>query len=111
MLKVTSKTLMINVENEVSIGNDAITATVIHQICFYEKNDGGIGTDVDFIDVENIKFIGVTVGETYKEWVTFKEKMMELGVNVDKELDEVCVGLIKTEDLNKLKVEYRPLFQ
>ena len=54
-MNITGKTLMINVEHNLTIGtNDAITLDVIHQVCLYENKDGSIGCDIDLIDFYNI---------------------------------------------------------
>jgi hypothetical protein len=39
-MKITSKLMMLNVEHQITVGNDAITATVIHQICLSEGKNG-----------------------------------------------------------------------
>jgi hypothetical protein len=36
-MKITSKLMMLNVEHQITVGNDAITATVIHQICLIRR--------------------------------------------------------------------------
>jgi hypothetical protein len=36
-MKITSKLMMLNVEHQITVGNDAITATVIHQICYQKE--------------------------------------------------------------------------
>ena len=109
-MKITHKTLMINIENEITIGNDAITATVIHQVCLSEGKDGGIQTDVDFIDIADVRFLGVEIESGYKAFSEFKEQMLKLKIDVDKLVDEACVGLISVGDVQQLKLKYSNLF-
>lgn len=110
-MKITHKTLMINVEHEISIGNDAITATVIHQVCLYEGKDGEVQTDVDFLDITDIRFLGVEIESGYKAFREFKEQMLKLKIDVDKLVDEACVGLISVGDVQQLKLKYSNIFQ
>jgi len=111
MIKETHKVLMVNTENRISVGNDAIGVTVEHQICLYTKDDGGIGVDVDFMDIRDIEFMGMPLeDQSYKGFRKFKEQMLELGVDVDKLIDEECVGLFSNEDLAFIKNKYRNLF-
>ena len=108
-MKVTSKLVMLNVEHQIVVGNDAITATVIHQICLSKGEEGEIVADVDFIDITNIEFLGIKINDGYTEFRKFKSQMNEMGIDVDALIDEECVGLITTGDIQKLKNEYRDL--
>ena len=107
-MKVTSKVVMLNVEHQIAVGNDAITATVIHQVCLTETN-GEVVADVDFVDIENIEFLGIKIDNSYTEFQKFKSQMNEMGIDVDELINEKCVGLITTGDIQKLKNEYRDL--
>lgn len=110
-MKITGKTLMISVENEISVGNHgAIEATVINQVCLYDHN-GEVQTDIDFIDIVNVKFLGMPIEEGYKSFNKFKAQMSELGIDVDSLIDEECVGIINTQALNSLKRKYAPMFK
>ena len=108
-MKVTSKLVMLNVEHQIAVGNDAITATVIHQICLSKGVEGEIVADVDFVDIENIEFLGIKINNGYTEFQKFKTQMNEMGVDVDGLINEECVGLITTGDIQKLKNEYKDL--
>ena len=108
-MKITSKLMMVNVEHQIAVGNDAITATVIHQVCLSEGKNGEVVADVDFVDIENIEFLGIKIDNSYTEFKKFKSQMNEMGIDVDELIDEECVGLITTGDIQKLKNEYRDL--
>jgi hypothetical protein len=83
-MKVTSKLMMINVEHSITVGkNDAITATVIHQVCLSEGKNGDVDADVDFIDIEDIKFLGIDIESGYTGFRKFKAQMNEMGIDVD----------------------------
>ena len=106
-MKIESKLVMINVKNNITIGaNDAITLDVIHQVCLYKYTDGTIGHDIDLVDYENIKFLGMEIDKGYKGFRDFKEQMLKFGIDVDELIDEECVGLINDDDLYDLKRMY-----
>jgi hypothetical protein len=106
-MKIESKLVMINVKNSITIGaNDAITLDVIHQVCLYKNEDDTIGHDIDLVDYENIKFLGMEIDKGYKGFRDFKEQMLKFGIDVDELVDEECVGLITNEVLSKLKLMY-----
>ena len=110
-MKVTNKTVMLNVEHQIAIGNDAITATVIHQICFSKGENGEVVTDVEFMDITDIEFLGIKIDNGYREFQKFKSQMNEMGIDVNALIDEECVGLITTRDIQKLKNEYKDLIK
>ncbi len=106
-MKIESKLVMINVKNSITVGtNNAITLDVIHQVCLYKNEDDTIGHDIDLVDYENIKFLGMEIDKGYKGFRDFKEQMLKFGIDVDELVDEECVGLITNEVLSKLKLMY-----
>ena len=104
MTKIKSKSLFVNVENTIKIGNnDAIEATLVHSVIAYEKEDGGVGVDIDFIDIEDVKFLGIPIKGGYSEYNKFKASMLELGIDVDKLVDEKEEDVIEAETVNEVK--------
>ena len=87
-MKVTGQVLFINVEHNIVCGDGSFKATVGHQLVV-----GKDGTDVEFVDIENITFMGLPI-EGYKAFRQFKEKMLDMGIDIDKMVDDACVGLI-----------------
>lgn len=106
-MKIESKLLMINVENDIVVGEGTIKLTAIHQLCFYKEGNGEIECDVDFMDMKNLTFMGMAVSNDYKSFKKFKETMLGMGIDIDDMIDEACEGIIKIEDINKLKEEYK----
>ena len=106
---IKSKTLLVNVEHNITVGNnDAIEATVVHQIIAYSNDDGytrfdDVKVEVEFIDVVDVKFLGNKIKGGYDEYNKFKASMLELGVNVDELIDEACVGIITPGELHEVK--------
>jgi len=106
-MKITSKTLMISFEHDVTVGNNnAIEATLIHQAFISENKDGSICVDLDFIDVDNVKFLGIPIEGEYQGYKKFKTQMKELGIDVEKLMDEAASKLITDEEVDKLKRMY-----
>lgn len=88
MIKVTSKTLLVNFETEVKLGkNDAIELTFVYQAYIYEGKNG-INCDLDLHDFINTKFLGMPIEEGYKQFNQFKEQLLVLGIDLNKLIDE-----------------------
>jgi len=90
MIKITAKTLMINFETEVKLGNnDAIELTLQHQAFISESRDGGVRVDLDLgIDYTNVKFLGIEVEKGYNSFKEFKATLSKLGIDLDKLISE-----------------------
>ena len=102
-MKIESKTLMVNVAHDVVVGSLEFTA--IHMVMIGKGKDNEISVDVDFADVENIKFMGMPI-EGYDAFKTFKKRMLEMGIDIDAAMDEACVGLISNEFISQLKADF-----
>jgi len=87
-MKVTGQVLFINVQNEIVCGDGSFKATVEHQLVVGEN-----GTDVEFVDIHNITFMGLPI-EGHKAFRQFKDKMLEMGIDIDEMVFNKCVGLI-----------------
>jgi hypothetical protein len=111
-MKITSKTLMVGFETEVKLGNnDAIELTLCHQAFIYEKKDGGVGVDLDLsIDITNVKFLGIEIENSFKAFKQFKEQLLELGIDLNKLIDEKEKELIDEGLVEKLKVMFKNKF-
>jgi hypothetical protein len=107
-MKITAKTLMVSFEHDVKVGNnDAIEAKLVHQAFIYECEDGSIGYDLDFCDVVGVKFLGIPIEGGYQGYKKFKAQMMELGIDVDKLMDEAAAKLVTDGEMDELKQMYR----
>ena len=107
-MKITSKTLMLSFEHNVQVGhNGAIEATLVHQAFIYRNSKTGeIECDLDFSDITNVKFMGMSIEEGYDGFKKFKTKMSELGIDIDKMFDEKFDELVTSEFKMKLKAMY-----
>ena len=104
-MRITNKTLHVNFEHDVTVGN-AIEATLVH-IAFIGIHKGEINVDLDFADVINVKFMGVPIAEGYDAYKKFKSSMMDLGINVNQLFDEKATQLITDENIETLKQLYK----
>jgi len=110
-MKIRGTNLMISVEHDIKIGNnDAIEATVIHQVmCFESKEKDNIEVEIEFGDIFNIKFLGIPIEEGYTAYRKFKSQMLELGINVETLIDEACVGILSNRDIEEIKNKFRKI--
>jgi hypothetical protein len=107
-MKITRKTLHVTIEHDVVLGhNGAIEATIEHQAFIYEHSDGYIDMDVEFADVMNVKFMGMSIGSKYDDYKKFKESMKQFGINVDELMDEKASSLITDKGLDQIKALYK----
>jgi nicotinic acid phosphoribosyltransferase len=105
MIKVTSKTFMVNFETEVKLGN-AIELTLVHQAFLYRCKNGNVDIDIDYyIDVKNIKFLGINIEGGYKEFNQFKTQLLELGINLKTLIDEKVNELTNNSSISYNLIE------
>jgi hypothetical protein len=106
-MKIRSKTLMLQFEHDVTVGN-AIEATLVHQAFVFEsEKTGEIEIELDFADVDNVKFMGIPIENGYDSYKKFKKTMLELGIDVDKLFDEKAAQLITDENMETLRQLYQ----
>ena len=106
-MKITNKTLMVGFETEVKLGNnDAIELTLIHQAFISE---GGIDIEIG-IDITDIKFLGIDVDSSYNGFKQFKASLKDLGINLDKLIDEKEKELANSGIEDKLKLMFKGKF-
>ena len=106
-MKIRSKTLMLSFEHDVTVGN-AIEATLVHQAFVFEsEKTGEIEIELDFADVDNVKFMGIPIENGYDSYKKFKKTMLELGIDVDKLFDEKAAQLITDENMETLRQLYQ----
>jgi hypothetical protein len=98
-MKIGSKVVMVNIENDITLANGMIKLIVEHQACLYESKDGGVGIDFDLMDYKNIEFMGMPVTDVK----IFKTHLSGLGVDFNEMLEEECIGLFSNKDIEKLK--------
>ena len=110
-MKIRGTNLMISVEHDIKIGNnDAIEATVVHQIMCFESNEKDqVEVEIDFNDIFNIKFLGIPIGEEYTAYRKFKSQMLELGIDVHTLVEEECVGILSNKDIEEIKNKFRKI--
>jgi hypothetical protein len=106
-MKITSKTLMVNFETEVKLGNnDAIELTLVHQSFISRDKLGGVDVDIDLVEVVNIKFLGIAIEEGYKSFTKFKTQMLEFGIDVDKLTNEKDIEINSETTKTLLKLMF-----
>jgi hypothetical protein len=111
-MKITNKTLMVSFETEAKLGNnDAIELTLQHQAFISEKKDGGIEVDLDLgIEILNVKFLGVEIETGFEAYRKFVKQLKELGIDLNKLIDEKETELINDGIEDKLKLMFKDKF-
>jgi hypothetical protein len=107
-MKITDKTLMINFETEVKLGNnDAIELTLIHQAFISKKDNGTLVIDIELMDVQDVKFMGMELEPSYKKFNELKDQLSKFGINVNQLIREKCVEIEGDETKAKLAMLFR----
>jgi N-formylglutamate amidohydrolase len=107
-MRITNKVLTLNIEYNVQVGhNGAIEATLGYTaFIFRNEKTQKMECDLDFSDVTNVKFMGMSIEEGYKGYGKFKTHMLEMGIDVCKIFDEKAKQLITDKEIEKLKEMY-----
>jgi hypothetical protein len=108
-MKITNKTLLVNFETEVKLGNnDAIELTLQHIAFISENKDGGVDVDLDLgVDYSNVKFLGIDIEQGYYSFQEFKETLSKLGIEFDKLISEKEKELANSGIEEVLKLMYK----
>ena len=108
-MKITSKTLMVNFETEVKLGNnDAIELTLQHIAFINENKDGSIGVDLDLgIDYSDIKFLGIEIDKGFSSFQEFKSTLSKLGIDLNELLNKKEQELANSGLEDQLKLMFR----
>ena len=100
-MKVT-KTLMLNIEHDITLAKGMIELTVLHQAFVYQNEDLTVGIDIELMDWENITFMDMPV-TNFKE---FTKHLNGLGIDFNEMVEDACVGLFSNDDIKKLKAMF-----
>ena len=107
-MKITDKTLMIIFENEVKLGNnDAIELTLLHQAFISKKDNGTLVMDIELMDVQDVKFMGMELEPSYKKFDELKDQLSKFGINVNQLIREKCIEIEGEETRIKLTMLFR----
>jgi hypothetical protein len=107
-MKITDKTLMIIFENEVKLGNnDAIELTLLHQAFISKKDNGTLVMDIELMDVQDVKFMGMELEPSYKKFNELKDQLSKFGINVNQLIREKCIEIEGEETRIKLTMLFR----
>lgn len=101
MINITSKTLMVDIENDITLHNGAITMTALHQAYVNEGNDGEIYVDVELADYSNVKFLGKETA-----YSTLKLNLKLYDIDLDELVDNSVGDVVTDEDVEYLKQLY-----
>ena len=101
MINITSKTLIVDIENDITLHNGAITMTVLHQAYVNQVNDGEIYVDVELTDYSDVKFLGKEI-----DYSKLKLNLKQLDVDLDELVDNSVGDIVTDEDVEYLKQMY-----
>jgi hypothetical protein len=108
-MKITNKTLMVNFETEVKLGNnDAIELTLQHIAFIGENKDGSVSVDLDLgVDYSNVKFLGIEIEQGFSSFQEFKSTLSKLGIDLNELLNKKERELANSGLEDQLKLMFR----
>lgn len=111
-MKITNKTLLVNFETEVKLGNnDAIEVTLLHNAFIGRSKTGELDIDIELgIDIINVKFLGVAIKTGYEAYREFKCSLSTLGIDLDKLISEKEDEIRDSGIEDKLKLMFKDKF-
>jgi hypothetical protein len=104
-MKIEKKVLFANVNSEIICGGGSFKATVINQIILSEGIKG-IEVENESMDIVDISFMGMPIKEGYSGFRNFTAKMLEMGIDIQKMIQDEEDKLDYTEVIAQLKKDF-----
>jgi hypothetical protein len=95
---LTHKSMNLQYEFDVQVGE--LKAT-LQATVWVHKNDNENTYDCEFMDVDNITYMGMEI-KGYENWIKFKKFHKEMGIDFDTLLDKEFEKVMTKERLDKL---------
>ena len=106
-LRIAQSSMLVNVEFDFHLLNNNLFLTAGYHCFIYKGKNGEISVDIDFTDVQNVKFFDQEIDNSYREYCIWKENMLKIGIDIEKITNEECYNpVIKARITNMLKDVY-----
>lgn len=99
-MRLIGKTLMVNIENDITLENGSISMTVIHQAFITEMN-GRIEVEIELMDYDEVVFLGKPTN-----FSKLNETLKNHDINLRTIVEDVCDELINDDTVEHLKTLY-----
>jgi hypothetical protein len=95
-MNIVGKTLMVDIESDITLENGSISMTIIHQ-AYVNQSD----VDIELADYANVKFLGKEI--TFSK---LKETLKNIDIDLGLLVDNKCQELFTDEDREYLQSLY-----
>ncbi len=95
-MNIVNKTLMVDIETNITLKNGSISMTVIHQAYVGES-----GVDIELVDYTNVMFLGKEIS-----FGKLRETLNNIDINIDWLVNEETDKLFTNEDIEYLQSLY-----
>jgi hypothetical protein len=95
-MNIVGKTLMVDIESDITLENGSISMTIIHQ-AYVNQSD----VDIELADYDNVKFLGKEI--TFSK---LKETLKNIDIDLGLLVDNKCQELFTDEDREYLQSLY-----
>jgi hypothetical protein len=99
-MRLTGKTLMVNIENDITLENETISMTVMHQ-AFITEIDGRIDVDIELLDYDNVLFLGKKTN-----FGKLNESLKNFDINLRPIVEDECDEIFNDDTIEYLKTLY-----
>jgi hypothetical protein len=95
-MNIVNKTLMVDIENDITLENGSISMTIIHQ-AYVNQSD----VDIELADYTNVMFLGKEI--TFSK---LRETLQNIDIDLGSLVDNKCNELFTDEDREYLQSLY-----
>ena len=99
-IKIENASMCIRVEVDFALLNNNLTFTAGYQCFLYKKDNNELEVEIDFTDMECIKFMDIGIEEGYRPYSIWKKNMLDIGLDIEKITNDNCFN---TEVCNEIK--------
>jgi hypothetical protein len=95
-MNIVGKTVMVDIENDITLENGSISMTVIHQVYI-----GPSHVDVELADYSNVLFLGKEINVT-----KLRETLKNIDIDLDSLVGNKCEEIFNDENIEYLQSLY-----
>ena len=104
-LRIENASMCVRVEYDFSLLNDNLKLTCGYQCFVYKGDNGKLTADIDFVDIENVKFMNIGIEEGYRPFKEWKNNMLKIGIDIEAITNKECYNSIVKYNIEKYLIE------
>lgn len=89
-LRIENASMCVRVNMDFDLLNGNLMLTAGYQCFVYKNKQNELEVDIDFSDIEDIRFFNQEIDNSYGAYSIWKENMLKVGLDIDKITNEEC---------------------